>query len=282
MTLTTRAQHFVSPAELSDLISSSPRLIVLDVRNENGVPDGHPEYQAGHVPGAVYVDLPTQLVGARTANSGAGPLPTISELQGHARSWGIDNGDTVVVYDNVFGTKAGRAWFVLRWAGVKDVRLLDGGYAAWVAGGYPISSEEPVPEPGDVDLSPGNLPVLGTDDVEQFAKSGPLLDARGHEQYAGSPPTPGGRSGHIPGALDAPTRENLGDDGFLLSDGELRERFAALGADGSRPIGLYCGSGVAAAHEMAVLASLGLHAALYVGSFSAWSSDPARPVETGA
>ena len=255
---------------------------MLDVRNENGVADGHADYQAGHVPGAVYVDLPTQLVGPRTADSGAGPLPTISELQDHARSWGIDNGDSVVVYDNVFGTKAGRAWFVLRWAGIKDVRLLDGGYAAWVAGGYPISSEEPVLEPGDVELSPGHLPVLGTHDVEQFAQCGLLLDARGHEQYAGLPPRPGGRGGHIPGALDAPTRENLGDAGLLLSDGELRVRFAALGADGSRPIGLYCGSGVAAAHQMAVLASLGLPAALYVGSFSAWSSDPARPVETSS
>jgi thiosulfate/3-mercaptopyruvate sulfurtransferase len=126
MTSTARAKHFVSAAELAALVSSSAPPVVLDVRNENGVPDGRPEYEMGHVPGALYVDLLTELVGTVDGHKGAGPLPGITDLQARARSWGIDNGGPVVVYDNVFGTKAGRAWFVLRWAGIESVRLLDG------------------------------------------------------------------------------------------------------------------------------------------------------------
>jgi thiosulfate/3-mercaptopyruvate sulfurtransferase len=281
MSSSSRAKHFVRAAELAELLSSSTPPVVLDVRNENGVPDGRPEYAAGHVPGALYVDLPTELVGPADPRRGAGPLPSITDLEARARSWGIGNGDAVVVYDNAFGTKAGRAWFVLRWAGVESVRLLDGGYAAWVSGGFPVSTVEPVPEKGNVDLTEGNLPVLEADDAAEMVATGILLDARGYEQYAGRPTEGGRRTGHIPGAISAPTRQNLGADGFLLDEDRLVERFAALGVDGSRPVGLYCGSGVAAAHELAVLLSVGIPGCLYVGSFSEWSADPERPVAIG-
>lgn len=268
-----RSQHFVGAGELNDLRRAPAPPVVLDVRNQNGVPDGRPEYEQGHIPGAVYVDLPRELCGAADANSGGCPLPAIADLQTSARSWGINNGDAVVVYDNVFGTKAGRAWFVLRWAGVADVRLLDGGYAAWVSGGYPVTIDEPATQRGDVVLSGGHLPVIDADGAAQLAEKSVLLDARGYGQYS--------EGGHIPGAVTAPTRDNLDGDGLLLGEEELRRRFAALGVDGSRPVGLYCGSGVAAAHEFAVLASLGLESSLYVGSFSQWSADPARPVAKG-
>ncbi len=271
----------MSAAELAELLSSSTPPVVLDVRNENGVPDGRPEYAAGHIPGAFYVDLPTELVGPAEARRGAGPLPTITDLQACARSWGIDNGDAIVVYDNVFGTKAGRAWFVLRWAGVESVRLLDGGYAAWLSAGYPISTVEPAPGQGNVDLSEGHLPILEADDAAEIATTGILLDARGYEQYVGKPTEGGRRTGHIPGAIAAPTRQNLSGDGLLLDEDQLLERFAALGIDGCRPVGLYCGSGVAAAHELAVLFSVGAPGRLYVGSFSEWSADPERPVAIG-
>jgi thiosulfate/3-mercaptopyruvate sulfurtransferase len=279
VTSAARAEHFITAAELAKLLTDPHPPVVLDVRNSNDVPDGRPEYEAGHVPGAVYVDLPTELQGVREGFSGARPLPALERLQERARAWGISEGDPVVVYDDVFGTKAGRAWFVLRWAGIASVRILDAGYRAWVDGGYPVAAAEPAPAPGDVVLSPGHLDVLDADEAAALAQRGSLYDARSFHQYAGSADHP--RSGHIPGAIAAPTRENLTTDGFLKDDKSLRDRFAGLGIDGTRPVGVYCGGGVAGAHELAVLASLGIPAALFVGSFSAWSSDPGRDVETG-
>jgi thiosulfate/3-mercaptopyruvate sulfurtransferase len=275
MTTSPRSEHFVTAAELAGLLTDPHPPVVLDVRNANGVPAGRPEYDAGHIPGAVYVDLPTELQGVPGVGggfSGARPLPLIAELQARARAWGIRAGDPVVVYDNVAGTKAGRAWFVLRWAGLASVRLLDGGYRAWAGGGHLVSTAEPASVPGDVVLSPGHLPVLDAGEAAAFAARGELYDARGRGQFA---------RGHIPGAAAAPTTENLTETGLLKDEQALRDRFAALGIDGSHPVGVYCGGGVAGAHELAVLASLGLPAALFVGSFSAWSSDPARAVETG-
>jgi thiosulfate/3-mercaptopyruvate sulfurtransferase len=275
MTTSPRSEHFVTATELARLLTDPHPPVVLDVRNANGVPAGRPEYEAGHIPGAVYVDLPTELQGVPEVGggfSGARPLPLIAELQARAQAWGIRAGDPVVVYDNVAGTKAGRAWFVLRWAGLASVRLLDGGYRAWAGGGHPVSTAEPAPVPGDVVLSPGHLPVLDAGEAAAFAVRGELYDARGRGQFA---------QGHIPGAAAAPTTENLTETGLLKDEQALRDRFAALGIDGSHPVGVYCGGGVAGAHELAVLASLGLPAALFVGSFSAWSSDPAREIETG-
>jgi thiosulfate/3-mercaptopyruvate sulfurtransferase len=272
MTSSSRAEHFVTATELATLLAGPRPPVVLDVRNQNGVPDGRPEYQAGHIPGAVYVDLPTELQGEPEGFSGARPLPPIGLLQDRARAWGISAGDPVVVYDNVSGTKAGRAWFVLRWAGLRSVRLLDGGYQAWLRGGHPVSTAEPTPVPGDVVLSPGHLPVLDADQAAAWAARGELYDARGLGAFA---------DGHIPGAQAAPTTGNLDPDGLLQDEQSLRKRFAALGIEGTRLTGVYCGGGVAGAHELAVLASLGLPAALFVGSFSAWSSDPGREIETG-
>jgi thiosulfate/3-mercaptopyruvate sulfurtransferase len=276
-----REDYFVTAGELAALLAAGRPPVLLDVRNANGVPDGRPDYAAGHIPGAVYVDLPTELVGPRDDRGGAGPLPVVTQLEQYARRWGISDGDSVVVYDNVAGTKAGRCWFVLRWAGIADVRILDGGYAAWVATGHAINNQLPYPPAGDVHLSAGHLPVLDADAAASLAARGLLLDARGRAQYEGSPGGSRSTGGHIPGALSAPTQENLDSDGLLLASGQLRDKFAALGIDGSQPVGVYCGSGVSAAHEFAVLSSLGLPTSLYVGSFTEWSSDPARLVATG-
>ncbi len=265
-----RNEHFISAPDLAQLIQSSRPPVLLDVRDQNGVPDGRPAYLAGHLPGAVYVDLPTQLQDQPHGFSGGRPLPEVADLQANARTWGIHDGDSVVVYDDAFGTKAGRAWFVLRWAGIQDVRLLDGAYRAWVDGGYPISTQVPTPASGDVTLSAGHLPTLEADDAAEHAARGTLFDARGASQY---------HAGHIPGARLAATSGNLTEAGLLKDEAALRQRFTELGIDVATPIGVYCGGGVAAAHELAVLTSLGIPATLYVGSFSAWSSDPSRPVE---
>ena len=180
-----------------------------------------------------------------------------------------------MAYDAVGGMSAARAWWLLRWAGVRDVRLLDGGLAAWTAAGFALEAGSVTPEPGDVVLVRGALPTIDAD--EAAAWTGSLLDARAAERYAGEVEPVDPRAGHIPGAVSVPTAGNLGADGSFLPDEELRARFAGV----QGPVAVYCGSGVTAAHEVAALASIGVEAALYPGSWSQWSNDPARPVETG-
>jgi thiosulfate/3-mercaptopyruvate sulfurtransferase len=257
--------------------------VLLDVRWALGDPHGREHHREGHVPGAVYVDLDTELAG-HTGNptDGRHPLPELADLQAAARRWGVRADRPVVAYDASGGLAAARAWWLLRWAGHTDVRLLDGGLAAWQSAGRPIEAGEvPDPEPGDVVLSGGHLPVLDADEAAELARSGLLLDARAAERYRGEVEPVDPRAGHVPGAVSAPTGDNLGPDGLFRTATELRERFAGLGL-GEGPVGVYCGSGVTAAHEVAALAALGVGAALFPGSWSAWSSDPDRPVATGA
>ncbi|MFI6452790.1 sulfurtransferase [Streptosporangium amethystogenes] len=277
-----RGDTFVSADELARLLTGDRPPIVLDIRLANDGPDGRPEYAAGHIPGAVFVDVATDLQSEPGGLAGKRPLPDIARLQSRAREWGINDGDAVVVYDSAFGTKAGRAWWVLRWAGVAGVRLLDGGLGAWAGRGHEVSTVEPAPTPGAVTLSAGHLPVLDADGAAEYAVAGRLLDARAPEVYRGEPAEPGQpRTGHIPGAISAPTHGNLTATGLLAGEDTLRRRFAGLGADGTAPVGVYCGGGVWAAHEVAVLAGLGIPAALFVGSFSAWEADPRREVTVG-
>lgn len=197
------------------------------------------------------------------------------------RSWGVDDGDVVVVYDDDKGWAAARAWWMLTDAGVA-ARVLDGGLAAWRAAGLPLETGEVEPTPGGVTLHPGHRARLTTDEAAALAvrADGTLLDARAGERYRGEVEPLDPRAGHIPGALSAPTTDNLNPDGTLRSPAELRARFEAMGL-GDGPVGVYCGSGVSAAQEVLALAVAGYDAALYPGSWSAWSNQPERPVATG-
>jgi thiosulfate/3-mercaptopyruvate sulfurtransferase len=156
--------------------------------------------------------------------------------------------------------------------------MLDGGLDAWTAAGRSLEAGEVGAEPGDVVLRPGSLPTVTADEAAAWPGTGTLLDARAAERFAGLVEPVDPRTGHIPGAVSAPTWGNLDVHGRFLPDEVLRSRFADL----SGPVAVYCGSGVTAAHEIAALAVIGVPAALYPGSWSAWSSDPARPVATGA
>ncbi|BDZ55260.1 hypothetical protein GCM10025870_23330 [Agromyces marinus] len=200
------------------------------------------------------------------------------------RRWGLRTGDTAVVVDDASGTSAARGWWLLRHAGFGDVRLLDGGLAAWRAAGLPLETGEVVPEPGDAEARFGAMPVIDLDEADALGSvaGGVLLDARAGERYRGEVEPIDPRAGHIPGAVSAPTAEHLDDDGRFLPAPGLRARFAALGVDGAEPVAAYCGSGVTAAHLVAALAIAGIDAALYPGSFSQWANRPERPVVTGA
>lgn len=274
----------ISAEDLRDALAGDRPPVVLDVRWALGDPAGREHHREGHVPGSVYVDLETELASPPSPGSGRHPLPDLASLQAAARRWGITGGRGVVVLDAVNGMSAARAWWLLRWAGVTDVRLLDGALAAWRRAGFDLESGERAPAPGDVVLRAGGLPVLDIDGVAALAAAGDgvLLDARAGERYRGEVEPVDPRAGHIPGALSAPTAANLSPDGTFLPAETLRARFATLGADGAGPVGVYCGSGVTAAHEIAALAAAGMDAALYPGSWSAWSSDPDRPVAVGA
>lgn len=274
----TRRAVLAEPAELHALIQHGHAPVVLDVRWALGDSKGHDHYRAGHIPGAVYVDLENQLAAhPQVATEGRHPLPDIADLQAAAREWGVTAQRPVIVYDDNGGTSAARAWWLLRWAGVADVRILDGAWKAWQAEGFEIATGDETAEPGDVVLSPGHLPTLTADEAAALADKGVLLDARAAERYRGEVEPIDPRAGHIPGARSAPTTGNLRDGAFLPTE-ELRARFEDL--DGS-DVGVYCGSGVTAAHEIAALAIAGVDAALFPGSWSAWSSDPERPVATG-
>lgn len=261
-----------------------PRTAVLDVRWTLAEPDGRDAYRAGHIPGAVYVDLDGELADHSATGEGRHPLPSEAAFTAAMRRWGLHDGDTVVVVDDAGGMSAARAWWLLRHAGWSDVRLLDGALAAWRDAGLPLETGDVVPEPGSATASFGAMPVVDLDEADALASAdaGVLLDARAAERYRGEVEPIDPRAGHIPGAVSAPTAGNLAPDGRFLAADALRERFAALGADGRHPVGVYCGSGVNAAHQVAALAVAGIDAALYPGSFSQWSTRTERPVATGA
>lgn len=274
--------HLITAADLDASLRTDHPPIVLDVRWRLGGPDGHPDYVAGHIPGAVFVRLDEDLAAHGDRRGGRHPLPEAAAFQASARRWGIDDGDTVVVYDDWQGYGAARAWWMLRDAGL-EARVLDGGLAAWRAAGFPLDEGEAAPAPGGVTLQPGRMPQLTIDEAAALAASadGVLMDARAGERYRGETEPIDPRAGHIPGAISAPTSENVNADGTLRTKAQLEARFAALGI-GDGPVGVYCGSGVSAAQEVLALAVAGREAALYPGSWSEWSQHPDRPVATGA
>ncbi|NMO04813.1 sulfurtransferase [Gordonia sp. TBRC 11910] len=269
----------ITPDQLADAMLSSTPPVVLDVRWQLGDPDGRLHYRDGHVPGAVFVDLDAELAAAPSPEQGRHPLPDVGDLQAAARRWGIDDGVPVVVYDDIGNLASARAWWLLRWGGVVDVRLLDGGLGAWRAAGFRVSQGDTEPRSGTVTLTPGQLPTVAIDEIETLDAD--LLDARAAERYRGEVEPIDPRAGHIPGAISVPTAANISVDGTFLPASQLRERFAALGIrEGDSPV-VYCGSGVNAAHEIAALHIAGLAGTLFAGSWSQWSSDPQRSVATG-
>ena len=277
----------ISATELHDrLAREADRPLVLDVRWVLGDPHGYEHYVERRIPGSVYVDMNTALAGPSAPLEGRHPLPTPEAFQAAARAWGLHDGQSVVVLDDNGGMSAARAWWLLRWAGHENVRLLDGGLRAWVDAGYQLDGLDapvPIPEPGDVQLGAGHMPTLDMDQAAEFPKRGVLLDARAGERYRGEQEPVDPRAGHIPGAFNAPTAENLRENGRFKDPHELRARFESLGVVAGKPeaVAAYCGSGVTAAHEVVALAVAGIHAALYPGSWSQWSNHPDRPAATG-
>jgi thiosulfate/3-mercaptopyruvate sulfurtransferase len=268
----TMASPLISATELHDLLGS---VTVLDVRYRMGGPGGLPEYVKGHVPGAVYLDLDRDLA-APPGEGGRHPLPDPEDFQAAMRRAGVRDDRPVVVYDDWSGLAAGRAWWLLRFHGHPDVRVLDGAWPAWLEAGGVAQAVAIAPEPGDFTARPGRMPMVEADDVLGVPV---LVDARAPERYRGETEPIDPVAGHIPGAVNVPTTTNLRADGRFRSADELRALYAAAGVTGDEDVAAYCGSGVTAAHDVLALEIAGIHAALYPGSWSGWIADPRRPVE---
>jgi thiosulfate/3-mercaptopyruvate sulfurtransferase len=270
-----RLANLISPETLSEQLAAS---VVLDVRQSAtaDAADLH-AYLQGHIPGAVFVDIDADLAGISTGRNGKRPLPGTEEFQKTLRRWGIGIDTPVVVYGATRSAAPARAWWLLRWAGVKSVRLLDGGLDGWVShGGAVHTGESALPPESDFVIEPGGLPVVVVDEVPTFAARGLLLDARPAVKFS-NPGDPA--AGHIPGAQSAPVASSFDAAGYFLPDDDLRRSFARLGVGSDSEPAAYCGTGVAAALEVFVLALLDIRARLYVGSASEWTADPARVLE---
>ncbi len=279
-----RDQVLITAAELANLIRTGDPVTILDVRWRLDEPDGRPAYLQGHLPGAVYVSLEEELSDHAVAGRGRHPLPSGRTLQAATRRWGIQQHGSVVAYDDWNRAGSARAWWVLTAAGIANVRILDGGLAAWQSTGASLETGPVAPQPGNVtvrheDLYGGSRPTLTAQ--QSGTGSLTLLDARAPERFRGDTEPVDAVAGHIPGAKNFPSGAVLTGDGTFLDHGALNQLLSEHGIDRGSPVGAYCGSGVTAAVTVAALAALGCEAALYPGSWSEWISDPTRPVGRG-
>ena len=270
-----RRGPLISPRELAGNLD---RFTVIDVRYLMGGPPGAEQHAAGHVTGAAYVDMDHDLADPPGAG-GRHPLPDEARFEQAMRRAGVRADRPVVAYDDWQGRGAARAWWLLRFHGHPDVRVLDGGWSAWLADGLPVESGEVQTEPGDFAVSAEKgMPVVEAEDVLGVEV---LVDARAPERFSGATEPVDPVAGRIPGAVNVPTTANLDEHGRFLPAGRLRAAYAGVGADASDSVAAYCGSGVTAAHDVLAMEVAGIRAALYPGSWSGWITDPDRPVETG-
>jgi thiosulfate/3-mercaptopyruvate sulfurtransferase len=274
----------VSAHDLLEELTTSPGAVVLvDVQwnlTAAAGPPGRDLYAAGHLPGAHHVDLDAELSGP-PGRGGRHPLPQAHAVAAAAQRCGADNDSRIVVYDQGLSYAAARAWWVLRHFGASDVRVLDGGIAAWRSVGGPLTTELPAAGAGRFEAHGGGMTVVDAAGAALAASKGVLLDVRAPERFRGESEPIDPVAGRVPGAVNAPATDSVRPDGRFLGADDLRELFSGKGLPSSGPVAAYCGSGVTAAHTVLALHEVGIEAALYAGSWSEWITDPTRPVATG-
>jgi len=262
---------------------SDPNWLIFDCRfTLSNKQAGREAYEKGHITGAQYVDLEQEMSGEITAHSGRHPLPPIAEVAAKFGQWGIDGNKQVVVYDDIFGAIAGRLWWLLKWLGHDRVALLDGGYPKWLREDKPVDTEEPASSSTVFTPQPRNHMLVDTETVAACHTDAAylIIDARAEERFDGDVEPLDKVAGHIPNSVNHPFDENLELGGTFLTPEELRPMYQNLLGDRSPDhIILSCGSGVTACHNMIAMEHAGFKGAkLYVGSWSAWITDPARPI----
>lgn len=253
-----------------------------DLQNEQW---GRDQYRAAHIPGAVYASLNDDLSGARTGTNGRHPIPDIDALAATLGRLGIDRTTQVIAYDQDAGSYASRLWWLLRYAGHDAVAVLDGGWARWVREGRPTRAGEETRPASRYEAAARPALRVDVDSVAAHQGDPPrlLIDARAPERFEGRSETIDRVAGHIPGAVNHFFKQNLAADGSMLPPEIVRANFVhILGGQPPERVVMYCGSGVTACQNLLAMEHVGLPGArLYAGSWSEWSSDPSRPVETG-
>lgn len=278
-------QTIISVDELARLIDSDG-LSIFDCRFSLKDPQaGLKSYQQGHIPGALFANMDTDLSSAMTPGSGRHPLPDAEELVDKLGKWGVDNSTQVIVYDDMSGAFAARLWWLLRWLGHKNVAVLDGGLPKWVEAGHRLETETPKVEATNFTASVDNSLHVDIDFVVDALdqNSIALFDARSYERFTGKDQNTDPVPGHVPGAVSMPFAENLTSTGYFRSPEELRERFSStINRSGDREMIAMCGSGVTACHNLLAMQIAGLEPTrLFVGSWSQWIKSKERPVATG-
>lgn len=279
---------WITTAALAEMLQTPAQVRVVDCRFELAAPAwGLESYLKAHIPGALFADLNRDLSSPITETSGRHPLPDPVEFTGKLAAWGIDPAKHVVVYDTTGGGFADRLWWLLRAVGHERVQLLDGGFPKWRAEDRPVQSGGEAAEPVRVQY-PARFDkglYVTTPEVQAMRQDPAylLVDARSDVRFQGLAEPIDRVAGHIPGAVNRPHASNLNADGTFLPLEQLRREFGEL--VGGRPLDhvvVYCGSGVTSIHHLVALQALGLAGArLYVGSWSEWIRDPARPIATG-
>lgn len=285
----TRHTTLISADTLAQRLSASPeRTLIFDCRFDLADPAaGFQAYSVAHIGGAYYLDLDHDLSGAKTGKNGRHPLPDRDTLARKLADCGLDQGMQVVTYDAQGGIYAARAWWLLRWLGHEAVAVLDGGLQAWIAAGHAVVVDPALPHrpPGNFVPAKPLTATVGVSEVQHnlTTRAELVVDARSPDRYRGENETLDPRAGHIPGAVNRFFKDNLNAEGRFKPAHILRDEFTAvIGTVPANRVILQCGSGVTACHNALAMELAGLHgAALYGGSWSEWTADPARPIATG-
>ena len=275
---------FVSAAELNERIQTGQKQTIIAALWEPKDGKAWSKFQSEHIPTALYCDPSVQLAGLPGRAVGRNPLPSIDVVRKAAAGWGIEDGRPVYIYDGGNGLFAARAWWILRWAGVTDVHILDGGFATWDGEGFPtVAGPGGIVVPRGVELTEGNLPSATMEDVRAF--EGLLIDARGARRFQGLREILDLRAGHIPGARNLPVNDLFDPESHKVKDTDtIRDRFSQLGVtQNTDPAGVitYSGSGNHSALLLAAMEHAGLPLLThYVGGWSQWSANRDNPVAT--
>lgn len=279
---------FTTLISVEELAARLDDCVVADCRHDLFKPaQGEADYAAGHIPGASFVSLDRDLAGPKgDGRSGRHPLPDPDLLRAHLQSLGLSDGRQLVVYDADTGGFAGRLWWLARWLGHEAVAVLDGGFRAWRAAGYPVTAEMPARK--TLGTLSARSPLATRVTVQELLNDQPrrerlVIDARAPERWRGDTEPLDPVGGHIPGALNRPLQLNLRPDGRFKPAEVLREEFTALlSGKNAATVVHSCGSGVSACHNLLAMEHAGLAgASLYPGSWSEWCADPTRPVARG-